>query len=280
MKNRIISILIGIFLVAGIGLLLYPTIGEYINYRKTSQAISMYNEVYQNTEKDLRQNMLLEAEQYNSRLCGATDPFINTTSVPGYNNILDLTGTGIMGYIDIDKIGVELPIYHGVDNGVLQIGIGHLEGSSLPVGGENTHCVLSGHRGLPNAKLFTDLDEMKVGDTFTITVLDRVMTYEVDQIKIVLPDETDDLLIEQGKDYCTLVTCTPYGINTHRLLVRGVRVDGDIQKAPGIFVSNEAFKVDTIIVSTVIAVPLFILVVVITMLVTRRLNRHEKNKKT
>ena len=280
MKNRIISILIGIFLVAGIGLLLYPTIGEYINSRKSSQAISMYNEVYQNTEKDLRQNMLLEAEQYNSRLCGATDPFINTTSVPGYNKILDLTGTGIMGYIDIDKIGVELPIYHGVDNGVLQIGIGHLEGSSLPVGGENTHCVLSGHRGLPNAKLFTDLDELKVGDTFTITVLDRVMTYEVDQVKIVLPDETDDLLIEQGKDYCTLVTCTPYGINTHRLLVRGVRVDGDEHKAPGIFVSNEAFKVDTIIVSTAIAVPLFILVVVITMLVTRRLNRHEKNKKT
>lgn len=280
MKNRIISILIGIFLVAGIGLLLYPTIGEYINSRKSSQAISMYNEVYQNTEKDLRQNMLLEAEQYNARLCGATDPFINTTSVPGYNNLLDLTGTGIMGYIDIDKIGVELPIYHGVDNGVLQIGIGHLEGSSLPVGGENTHCVLSGHRGLPNAKLFTDLDEMKVGDTFTITVLDRVMTYEVDQVKIVLPEETDDLLIEQGKDYCTLVTCTPYGINTHRLLVRGVRVDGNEPKAPGIFVSNEAFKIDTIIVSTVIAVPLFILVVVITMLVTRRLNRHEKNKKT
>lgn len=280
MKNRIISILIGIFLVAGIGLLLYPTIGEYINSRKSSQAISLYNEVYQNTEKDLRQNMLLEAEQYNSRLCGATDPFINTTSVPGYNKLLDLTGTGIMGYIDIDKIGVELPIYHGVDNGVLQIGIGHLEGSSLPVGGENTHCVLSGHRGLPNAKLFTDLDELKVGDTFTITVLDRVMTYEVDQVKIVLPDETDDLLIEQGKDYCTLVTCTPYGINTHRLLVRGVRVDGDEHKAPGIFVSNEAFKVDTIIVSTAIAVPLFILVVVITMLVTRRLNRHEKNKKT
>jgi len=279
-KNRIISILIGIFLVAGIGLLLYPTIGEYINSRKSSQAISLYNEVYQNTEKDLRQNMLLEAEQYNSRLCGATDPFINTTSVPGYNKLLDLTGTGIMGYIDIDKIGVELPIYHGVDNGVLQIGIGHLEGSSLPVGGENTHCVLSGHRGLPNAKLFTDLDELKVGDTFTITVLDRVMTYEVDQVKIVLPDETDDLLIEQGKDYCTLVTCTPYGINTHRLLVRGVRVDGDEHKAPGIFVSNEAFKVDTIIVSTAIAVPLFILVVVITMLVTRRLNRHEKNKKT
>lgn len=280
MKNRIISILIGIFLVAGIGLLLYPTIGEYINSRKSSQAISMYNEVYQNTEKDLRQNMLLEAEQYNSRLCGAADPLINTTSVPGYNKLLDLTGTGIMGYIDIDKIGVELPIYHGVDNGVLQLGIGHLEGSSLPVGGENTHCVLSGHRGLPNAKLFTDLDELKAGDTFTLTVLDRVMTYEVDQVKIVLPEETDDLLIEQGKDYCTLVTCTPYGINTHRLLVRGVRVDGDEHKAPGIFVSNEALRIDTIIVSTAIAVPLFVLVVVITMIVTRRLNRHEKNKKT
>ena len=143
-----------------------------------------------------------------------------------------------------------------------------------------SHSVLSGHRGLPTTKLFTDLDKLAEGDIFLLKVMGKTLAYEVDQIKIVLPDETDDLLIEQGKDYCTLVTCTPYGINTHRLLVRGVRVDGDIQKAPGIFVSNEAFKVDTIIVSTVIAVPLFILVVVITMLVTRRLNRHEKNKKT
>ena len=148
------------------------------------------------------------------------------------------------------------------------------------MGGEGTHCVLSGHRGLPSAKLFTDLDDLEIGDTFTITVLDRVMTYKVDQIKIVLPEESSDLLIEEGKDYCTLVTCTPYGINTHRLLVRGVRSDDGVAKKPGIFVSNEAFKIDIAIVSTVIAVPLFLMVVIVAVIVERRLFGHEKKRNT
>ena len=160
-----------------------------------------------------------------------------------------------MGYIDIDRIKVELPIYHGVDKGVLQIGVGHLEGSSLPVGGSGTHCVLSGHRGLPSAKLFTDLDELTIDDTFTLTILGRKLTYRVDQIKTVKPGETDDLQIVPGKDYCTLLTCTPYGINTHRLLVRGVRVDSQAEQA-GIFVPNEAFLIDPLIVTPIAAIPM------------------------
>jgi sortase A len=181
-----------------------------------------------------------------------------------------------MGYIDIEKIGVELPIYHGVDEGVLKIGVGHLEGSSLPVGGENTHCILTGHRGLPSAKLFTDLDEMKIGDKFTVTVLDRVLTYEVDQIKVVLPEDTSELTIREGKDYCTLVTCTPYGINTHRLLIRGVRVEGGQAGTPGIFVTNEAFRIDPTIVAAVIAVPLLITVTIVTVVLERRRTGHGK----
>jgi sortase A len=203
-------------------------------------------------------------------------PLYEPTQVIGYNDTLDITGTGIMGYIDIEKIGVELPIYHGVDQGVLQIGVGHLEGSSLPVGGENTHCILTGHRGLPSAKLFTDLDEMKIGDKFTVTVLDRVLTYEVDQIKVVLPEDTSELTIREGKDYCTLVTCTPYGINTHRLLIRGVRVEGGQAGTPGIFVTNEAFRIDSTIVAAVIAVPLLITVTIVTVVLERRRTGHGK----
>jgi sortase A len=220
--------------------------------------------------------MIRQAEQYNERLFSVRAPLYEPTQVIGYNDTLDITGTGIMGYIDIEKIGVELPIYHGVDQGVLQIGVGHLEGSSLPVGGENTHCILTGHRGLPSAKLFTDLDEMKIGDKFTVTVLDRVLTYEVDQIKVVLPEDTSELTIREGKDYCTLVTCTPYGINTHRLLIRGVRVEGGQAGTPGIFVTNEAFRIDPTIVAAVIAVPLLITVTIVTVVLERRRTGHGK----
>lgn len=222
--------------------------------------------------------MILDAERYNESLKGTKSPLFDPTQVVGYNKILDPAGTGVMGYIDIDKIGVELPIYHGTDSTVLQVGIGHIEGSSLPVGGESTHCVLSGHRGLPSAKLFTDLDELKIGDTFTITVLDRVLIYQVDQIKVVLPEEVADLQIENGKDYCTLVTCTPYGINTHRMLVRGIRINGNDTKPMGIFVSNEAFKIDTVIVATVIALPAFVAIVVVTIIVERRRTKHVKKQ--
>ena len=220
--------------------------------------------------------MIVSAEQYNEYLREGRASFFNPSGVTGYNDTLNITGTGIMGYIDIDKIGVELPVYHGVDDGVLQIGVGHIEGSSLPVGGPGTHCVLSGHRGLPSARLFTDLDKMEVGDRFRITVLDRVLTYEVDQIRTVLPEDVSNLTIDDGKDYCTLVTCTPYGINTHRLLVRGVRV-GSAKSSPGIFVSGEAFKVNSITVATVMAVPAFIAIVVITFIAERR-KEHGKKK--
>lgn len=275
MKGRWLSVLIVVLLVAGAALLLYPTVSNYIHSKHSARVITDYNTVYQNTEEERQQELISQAEDYNSRLYSANAPLYKPSEVTGYNDILDITGTGIMGYIDIDKIGVEIPIYHGVDEGVLQIGAGHLEGTSLPVGGENTHCVLSGHRGLPSAKLFTDLDEMEIGDRFTITVLDRVLTYEVDQIKVVLPEETSELTIREGKDYCTLVTCTPYGINTHRLLVRGVRVEGEKGRTP-IFVSNEAFKIDKTIVATVIAVPMFIAVTIAAAVIERRRKRHDE----
>ncbi|MBR2524790.1 MAG: class C sortase [Clostridiales bacterium] len=272
MRKHWFSILTGILIVAGIALLLYPTIGQYINSKNAAAAISSYNTVYENTDEERRREIIRQAEIYNESIAGVRSPLFDPSQVAGYNTTLDITGTGIMGYIDIDKIGVELPIYHGVAPEILQVGAGHLEGSSLPVGGENTHCVLSGHRGLPSARLFTDLDELTIGDKFTITVLDRVLTYEVDQIKVVLPEEASDLQIVNGKDYCTLVTCTPYGINTHRLLVRGIRTGSEI-KTPGIFVANEAFRVDTAIVATVMAVPAFIAIAAVTIVVERRKNR-------
>ncbi|PWJ69319.1 sortase A [Ruminococcaceae bacterium R-25] len=279
MKGRWLSILIVVLIVAGAALLLYPTVSNYLHSKYSASVIKDYHTVYQNTEEEKRQDIIRKAEDYNTRLFSANAPLYEPTQVTGYNDTLDLTGTGVMGYIDIDKIGVELPIYHGVDAGVLQIGVGHLEGSSLPVGGVNTHCILSGHRGLPSAKLFTDLNEMAIGDRFTITVLDRVLTYEVDQIKVVLPEDASELAIEEGKDYCTLVTCTPYGINTHRLLVRGIRVDGEITRTPDIFVSNEAFKIDKTIVATVIALPLFITVTLVAVVIERRRSGHDKKHK-
>ncbi|SCW53681.1 sortase A [Ruminococcaceae bacterium YRB3002] len=276
--RKLLNVLIVVLLVGGVGLILYPTIGEYINSKHSAAVISQYHDVYVNTDEIRRKELISDAEKYNEALSASSTSLYDPTGVVGYKDTLDITGTGIMGYIDIDKIGVELPIYHGVDDGILQVGVGHLEGSSLPVGGPSTHCVLSGHRGLPSARLFTDLDEMEVGDKFTITVLDRVLTYEVDQIRVVLPQDVSSLTIEDGKDYCTLVTCTPYGINTHRLLVRGVRTDGGVIKAPGLFVSNEAFKIDKAIVATVMALPAFIAIVAATIIIERRRTGHGRQK--
>ncbi len=197
----------------------------------------------------------------------------------GYTDTLDVSGTGIMGYITISKIGVELPIYHGTSDGVLQVAAGHLEGSSLPVGGAGTHAVISAHRGLPSAKLFTNLDELEVGDTFTITVLDRVLTYEVDQISIVLPTETDLLQPVEGKDYVTLMTCTPYGINTHRLLVRGKRIE-NAENQKHIRVTADALRIEPIIVAPALAVPMLLVVLVVMLAVPhlrKRKNQREEN---
>ncbi len=225
-------------------------------------AIATYNEALTGYDGEKLEAIISDAAEYNSRLNSVPMAFFDPSLVDGYEESLDITGTGIMGYIDIDKIGVELPIYHGVSKEILQVGVGHLPGSSLPVGGGSTHCVLSGHRGLPSAKLFTDLDELEIGDEFTITVLDRSLTYKVDLISTVLPDETDDLQVVKGMDYCTLMTCTPYGINTHRLLVRGVRTE-DHEERPAVFVKNEAFIIDPLIVAPVIAIPILIIALVL-----------------
>ncbi|MBP5378063.1 MAG: class C sortase [Ruminococcus sp.] len=259
MKKHFFSIVIFIMFIVGLSVLLYPAISEYINSKHASRVISEYNEKLIDSSEAELDAIFTAAENYNKLLNSNPSAFYEPTLISGYEDTLDITGTGIMGYIDIDRINVELPIYHGIGKAVLQVGAGHLPGTSLPVGGESSHSVLSGHRGLPSAKLFTDLDELEVGDVFTITILNRCFTYEIDQIKIVLPEESDDLRIVDGKDYCTLLTCTPYGINTHRLLVRGVRVENTEVKKAGVFVKNEAFRIDPLIVAPIAAVPLLII---------------------
>ena len=222
-KNRSTIILILIFLV-GLSVMLYPTVSDYVNQRHQSRALASYDETV-NEMSDADYTAYFEAaDAYNQRLAATPNSFFTPEQVSGYDETLDVSGTGIMGYITIPRIGVELLVYHGTSDGVLQVAAGHLEGSSLPVGGAGTHAVISAHRGLPSAKLFTNLDELEAGDTFTITVLDRVLTYEVDRISIVLPTETDLLQPVEGQDYVTLMTCTPYGINTHRLIVQAKRV--------------------------------------------------------
>ena len=217
------------------------------------------------------------ADAYNRQLNTTPNAFYKPDLVSGYAQTLDISGTGIMGYITIPKISVELPIYHGTDEGVLQVAAGHLEGSSLPVGGAGTHAVISAHRGLPSAKLFTNLDELEVGDRFTITVLNRVLTYEVDQISIVLPTEIDQLLPTEGMDYVTLMTCTPYGINTHRLLVRGKRVE-TMESQKHIRVAADAFRIEPIIVAPILAIPM-LLAALVGVLVAPHLRKRSKRRR-
>jgi sortase A len=224
-----------------------------------------------------KQEIIEKAREYNSNLSAGVDFELTETEYAEYESILDISGTGIMGYIQIPSINVNLPIYHGTDEAVLQIAVGHIAGSSFPVGGEGTHAVLSGHRGLPSARLFTDLDKMTEGDIFTITVLDEVVTYQVDQIRIVLPEETGELAIVDGKDYCTLVTCTPYGINSHRMLVRGHRID-NLDEEQALIVSAEASKVSSSIVIFAVGIPL-VLIVFAVMLIRSSAGRHKKTEK-
>ena len=246
----------------GLSVLLYPAISEYLNSTHASRVIAEYRDAVSNAGEDRIESIFSDAQAYNKRLAETEGAFYTPRLVSGYDDTLNLTGSGVMGSISIEKIKVELPIYHSVDKSVLQIGVGHLEGSSLPIGGSGSHCVLSGHRGLPSARLFTDLDELEIGDQFTVTVLNRKMTYRIDQIKVIRPTETEDLQIVKGKDYCTLITCTPYGINTHRLIVRGVRVESADEK-PGIFIANEAFQIDPLIVTPVAALPMLLILLII-----------------
>lgn len=268
MKKHLTTILLVAVFVAGLSLLLYPTVSDYINSLNQSRAIAAYSDkVKKLADKDYR-DFLDSARDYNKALNPAAPRTLSESEYDDYYNQLNPSGGGMMGYIEIPKINCTLPVYHGTDESVLEIAIGHIEGTSLPVGGEGTHTVLSGHRGLPSAKLFTNLDELAEGDRFVLRILDETLTYEVDKISIVLPYEISQLEAQKGRDLCTLVTCTPYGINTHRLLVTGHRVENE-EAASAVRVTSEASIVNKLIVASVVAVPILILMLIFVLLRTR-----------
>ena len=265
MKKHNTTILLILVLVVGLSLILYPTIADWWNSFHQSRAIADYDAILSEMKEEDYTHLFEAAMAYNEQLRQLKFPLMYYDQVPGYDDLLDITGTGIIGYIDIPSIQVELPIYHGTSDGVLQIAAGHVEGSSLPTGGENTHCVISAHRGLPSARLFTDLDKMQIGDTFTLSVVDRILTYEVDQILTVLPHEVEPLYVQEGEDYCTLVTCTPYGINTHRLLVRGTRIE-NAEEVVVKRVTADAVQIQPLLVAPMVAAPILLLLLIILIL--------------
>lgn len=267
-----------LLLLAGVSLLLYPSLSDYWNSMHQTRAIASYAETVSQLDTAQYDEMWKAAQDYNRSLAQRETAFALTgEQKAAYESLLDVSGLGVMGYIEIPEIDCSLPIYHGTEESVLQVAVGHLEWSSLPVGGEGTHCVLSGHRGLPSAKLFTNLDKLAVGDTFLLRVLDEVLTYEVDQILIVEPEQVDALGIMPGEDYCTLVTCTPYGINTHRLLVRGHRVE-NTPEAARMHVTADATQFDPLLVAPVLAIPVLLLLLMILLVPKRRRkSREDKN---
>ncbi len=272
-KHGVTIILVTVFII-GLCLLLYPSFSDYWNSFHQSRAIASYAEEVANMDDDIYEQMLDEAKAYNKELTESGMKWsLSEEEQEEYNSVLNVSGTGIMGYIEIEKIKCSLPIYHGTGDTVLQIAIGHIEGTSLPIGGKGTHSVLSGHRGLPSARLFTDLDQMNEGDTFVIRTLDETMTYEVDQILIVEPDDLGSLTIDPKMDYVTLVTCTPYGINTHRLLVRGHRID-NLATSNNIRVTADANQIEPIMVAPFAAIPILLLLLIVLIVTT-----HDNSKK-
>ena len=267
-----------LLLLAGVSLLLYPSLSDYWNSMHQTRAIASYAETVSQLDTAQYDEMWKAAQDYNRSLAQRETAFALTDEQKAaYESLLDVSGLGVMGYIEIPEIDCSLPIYHGTEESVLQVAVGHLEWSNLPVGGEGTHCVLSGHRGLPSAKLFTNLDKLAVGDTFLLRVLDEVLTYEVDQILIVEPEQVDALGIVPGEDYCTLVTCTPYGINTHRLLGRGHRVE-NTPEAARMHVTADATQFDPLLVAPVLAIPVLLLLLMILLVPKRRRkSREDKN---
>ena len=260
MRKHLSTIILILVFLVGLSLLLYPTVSDYWNSFHQSRAIAGYAQTVADLDEDNYEKFLADAEDYNKTIAKSGNRFeLSKKEQKQYESLLNVAGDGMMGYIDIPSIDCTLPIYHGTSDQVLQSGVGHLEGTSLPVGGESSHCVISGHRGLPSAKLFSDLDDLREGDVFRIYVLDETLTYEVDKISIVLPEEFDDLQIQKGKDLCTLVTCTPYGINTHRFLVRGHRIETSENSR----VRADAMQIDPTIVAPILAVPMLLLLVIL-----------------
>ena len=269
----LISLLI-LVLLAGLSLLLYPSLSDYWNSFHQTRAIATYAEKVANLNQDQYDEIWAAAESYNASLTDRVNAYLlSDAQKEEYQQLLNVSGLGVMGYIEIPSIDCSLPIYHGTEESVLQIAVGHLEWSSLPVGGESTHCVLSGHRGLPSAKLFTNLDKLREGDIFLLRILDEVLTYEVDQILIVEPQEVGALQIVEGQDYCTLVTCTPYGINTHRLLVRGHRID-NVEEAKTVRVTADAIQIEPLLVAPVVAIPILLLLLILLLLPKQPRKKH------
>lgn len=266
MKKHGMTILLILILIIGLSLLLYPTVSDYWNSRVQSQVIVDYNQQLSDMNEDKYEEFWQEALTYNASLLSRTNPYILTEEQAAqYEVLLDVAGTGVMAFVSIPNLDIELPVYHSTREEVLQVAIGHIEWSSLPVGGESSHCVISGHRGLPSAKLFTDIDEMKLGDVFMLHTMGETLTYQVDQILIVEPHETQALMVEEGKDYCTLVTCTPYGVNTHRLLVRGTRVETP-EEIRQVYVTADAVRIEPTVVAPVVAAPMLLVLFVLVIL--------------
>jgi sortase A len=270
--SAITTILLIIILLVGLSVMLYPTISDWWNSKTQSRMISDYSQTVEALDDDTTELLWQQAVNYNTLLANLSSPFTNCDSIPNYDDILNVSGTGVMGYITIPVIHVELPIYHNTSEEVLNIAAGHLKGTSFPVGGSSTHAVISAHRGLPTSKLFTDIDQLVVGDTFTITILNHVLTYEVEEIRIILPDEVENLYIEPGRDMVTLMTCTPYGINSHRLLVRSKRIDTKYQSHAT--VSADASQLDTLLVVPCLSAPLLVLLLIYWGISSKQRKRH------
>ena len=266
MKNHRSTILLILILLIGLSLMLYPSFADWWNSFHSSRAIASYVEQVANIDDAQYEELWDAAWDYNQSLLHRPNDFLLSDEQQEiYKSLLDFGGNGIMGYIEIPMIDVMLPIYHGTKESVLQIAVGHLDWTSLPVGGAGSHCVVSGHRGLPSARLFTDLDKLKVGDVFMLHVLNEILTYEIDQILIVEPQDTDPLLIEPGKDLCTMITCTPYGINSHRMLVRGHRIESQ-EEAKVIRITADALRIEPLVVAPFVAVPILLVLLIILLL--------------
>ena len=275
-KKRLIGFLLSIACLVGLLMVLYPTLSDVWNKRHSSHTIASYVEKIDTVDDTAYAEEWEKALRFNAALADLRGYELSKEMESAYHSVLDVSGIGIMAYIQIPKINVELPIYHGTSSSVLQIALGHLEWSSLPTGGPSTHCVISGHRGLPSARLFTDLPKLALGDVFYVRVLNELLTYEVDQIRTVMPDDLNDLEIVEGKDYFSLVTCTPYGVNTHRLLVRGHRIENSVE-AKKLYVSSDAVRIDPLIVVPLLALPVIgILVLLVFIIADIRDSRMKK----
>lgn len=270
MKNKASTIILFVVFLIGLSLLLYPSVSDYWNSFRQSRVISSYSQAVAGMDDEEYEQLWAEAQSYNRLLHTQQNGFSTSSEMKEqYDSLLNPGNDGVMGYIEIPSINVKLPIYHGTEDAELQVGVGHLEWTSLPVGGVGTHCALSGHRGLPSAKLLSNLDQMKEGDVFYLRILGNTLTYEVDQIRIVDPEDVSQLKVEEGKEFCTLVTCTPYGVNTHRLLVRGQRIENPDQIAD-VRVTADAIQIEPIFVAPLVATPVLLMLLVVLLVYTRK----------